>query len=153
MKNKALFLNSPYELGRLPDVPCCLAHPRIYVHCLSLFKCAFAQTRIGSKMASPKRSISSDSEDERHSKRARVTESQESSSSSELSDILDQAQGLEINIDPPSVVSTPSLHNQSRSALQRSLAIVLQHDGFRSATPEALESFTQLVETCTDSNS
>jgi hypothetical protein len=40
-------------------------------------------------------------------------------------------------------------HHQTRCAIQRSIALVLKHDGFQSATPEAMESFTSLVETCT----
>lgn len=39
-------------------------------------------------------------------------------------------------------------HHQTRLALQRSIALVLRHDGFASATPEALESFTNHVEIC-----
>lgn len=48
----------------------------------------------------------------------------------------------------PPHLTIPNLHTQSRQALQRSIALVLHHDGFSATTPEALESFTQLVETC-----
>jgi transcription initiation factor TFIID subunit 8 len=48
----------------------------------------------------------------------------------------------------PIVSCLPNAHFQSRQAIQRSIALVLSHDGFESTTPEALESFTQLVETC-----
>ncbi|KAL7946643.1 hypothetical protein V8C42DRAFT_318438 [Trichoderma barbatum] len=41
---------------------------------------------------------------------------------------------------------SPTVHHFARSGIQRSIALVLSHDGFQSATPEALESFTQLVE-------
>jgi hypothetical protein len=44
---------------------------------------------------------------------------------------------------------TPTVHHFARSGIQRSIALVLAHDGFQSATPEALESFTGLVEQCT----
>ncbi|KAH7149733.1 WD40-repeat-containing domain protein [Dactylonectria estremocensis] len=42
---------------------------------------------------------------------------------------------------------SPTLHFQARSGIQRSIAMVLKHDGFGSASPEALESFTGMVET------
>lgn len=52
-------------------------------------------------------------------------------------------------LDFSSFISTmPSLHGQARESIQRSVAMVLNHDGFDSATPEAMESFTQLVESC-----
>ncbi|KAK1249024.1 hypothetical protein MKX07_002540 [Trichoderma sp. CBMAI-0711] len=41
---------------------------------------------------------------------------------------------------------TPTVHHFARAGIQRSIALVLAHDGFQSATPEALESFTGLVE-------
>ena len=44
--------------------------------------------------------------------------------------------------------TTPTPHFQARAGIQRSIAMVLAHDGFDSATPEAMESFTQLIETC-----
>lgn len=43
----------------------------------------------------------------------------------------------------------PTQHSQARAGIQRSIALVLNHDGFGSASPEALESFTEMVETCT----
>ncbi|RDA95565.1 hypothetical protein CP533_1209 [Ophiocordyceps camponoti-saundersi (nom. inval.)] len=42
-------------------------------------------------------------------------------------------------------------HHKARLGLQRSIALILDHDGFSSATPEAMESFTNLVETFIDS--
>lgn len=42
----------------------------------------------------------------------------------------------------------PSHHANARAGIQRSIAMVLKHDGFASASPEAMESFTGLVETC-----
>ncbi|KAK5990966.1 Transcription initiation factor TFIID subunit 8 [Cladobotryum mycophilum] len=38
-------------------------------------------------------------------------------------------------------------HYFVRRGIQRSIAMVLSHDGFESASPEALESFTEMVET------
>ncbi|KAI5462738.1 WD40-repeat-containing domain protein [Mariannaea sp. PMI_226] len=37
-------------------------------------------------------------------------------------------------------------HSQVRLGIQRSIAMVLKHDGFQSASPEALEGFTGMVE-------
>ncbi|KAG5957699.1 hypothetical protein E4U58_005707 [Claviceps cyperi] len=42
----------------------------------------------------------------------------------------------------------PSHNVNARVGIQRSIAMVLKHDGFSSSTPEAMESFTCLVETC-----
>ncbi|KAF4592183.1 bromodomain associated protein [Ophiocordyceps camponoti-floridani] len=45
------------------------------------------------------------------------------------------------------LVSLSSTHrHHARLGLQRSIALVLNHDGFSSATPEAMESFTSLIE-------
>ncbi|KAM0295177.1 hypothetical protein HYE67_010651 [Fusarium culmorum] len=41
----------------------------------------------------------------------------------------------------------PNPHYQARTGLQRSIAMVLNHDGFEGASPEAMESFTGMVET------
>lgn len=43
---------------------------------------------------------------------------------------------------------SPTLHHIARCGIQRSIAMVLAHDGFQSASPEALESFTGAVEMC-----
>ncbi|KAF6516918.1 hypothetical protein HZS61_004121 [Fusarium oxysporum f. sp. conglutinans] len=43
--------------------------------------------------------------------------------------------------------SVPNPHYQARTGLQRSIAMVLNHDGFQGASPEAMESFTGMVET------
>ncbi|EFY96328.1 Transcription initiation factor TFIID subunit 8 [Metarhizium brunneum] len=45
----------------------------------------------------------------------------------------------------------PTHHANARTGIQRSIALVLKHDGFSSATPEAMESFTALVETYLES--
>ncbi|UKZ79280.1 hypothetical protein TrVFT333_007030 [Trichoderma virens FT-333] len=42
--------------------------------------------------------------------------------------------------------TSPTVHQFARAGIQRSIALVLSHDGFQSASPEALESFTELVE-------
>ncbi|OPB36031.1 Bromodomain transcription factor [Trichoderma guizhouense] len=41
---------------------------------------------------------------------------------------------------------SPTVHQFARTGIQRSIAMVLSHDGFESASPEAMESFTELVE-------
>lgn len=43
---------------------------------------------------------------------------------------------------------SPTRHSNARSGIQRSIAMVLKHDGFDTATPGAMESFTALVEAC-----
>lgn len=51
--------------------------------------------------------------------------------------------------DAPAIKSLlPTKHSNARTGLQRSIAMVLKHDGFDSASPEAMESFTEMVETC-----
>lgn len=56
------------------------------------------------------------------------------------------------DVEDESTVATESLaptqHHAARRGIQRSIALVLKHDGFGSAKPEALESFTNMVETC-----
>lgn len=39
-------------------------------------------------------------------------------------------------------------HLATRASLERSIIEVLAHDGFSAATPQAMDSFTSLVETC-----
>ncbi|KAM4065945.1 transcription factor TFIID complex subunit 8 C-term domain-containing protein [Hirsutella rhossiliensis] len=46
---------------------------------------------------------------------------------------------------------TPTYRHLARCGIQRSIALVLKHDGFSSATPEAMESFTSLVESYLES--
>jgi hypothetical protein len=43
----------------------------------------------------------------------------------------------------------PTKHFQARSGLQRSIAVIASRDGFHSGNPDAMESFTAMVETCT----
>ncbi|PNP50245.1 hypothetical protein THARTR1_09076 [Trichoderma harzianum] len=43
---------------------------------------------------------------------------------------------------------SPTVHQFARTGIQRSIAMVLSHDGFDAASPEAMESFTELVEQC-----
>lgn len=50
---------------------------------------------------------------------------------------------------PASVSSITTQHSHARRNIQRSIAAVLSKDGFDAATPEAMESFTGLVEECT----
>lgn len=105
-------------------------------------------------MASQKRSLSPEGENP-ETKRSRTAEPEIKPSPSGEDERI--ASITPSSIDPVSpamtaqasyVSAAPSLHSQSRLALQQSIARVLQHDGFDSATPDSLESFTQLVETC-----
>ena len=85
---------------------------------------------------SPKRSLSLSETDQPDPKRARLE-----SGDTQTVDIVDEeSQAVK--------VLHPTQHSQARSGLQRSIALVLNHDGYDSATPEAMESFTELVETC-----
>lgn len=84
----------------------------------------------------PKRSLSSADERETDPKRPR----------------LEGSENEVILLDDDEVTSIASLvpnpHYQARTGLQRSIAMVLNHDGFQGASPEAMESFTGMVETC-----
>lgn len=42
----------------------------------------------------------------------------------------------------------PSFNEQHRTELRRAITLALGHVGFDSASPEALESFTHMTETC-----
>jgi len=42
----------------------------------------------------------------------------------------------------------PSIDEQARGGLQRSIALALQHVGFQGASKEALNSLTSMTETC-----
>ncbi|PFH60724.1 hypothetical protein XA68_10480 [Ophiocordyceps unilateralis] len=46
---------------------------------------------------------------------------------------------------------SPTHHYHARLGIQRSIALILNHDGFSSATPEAMDSFTSLVESYLES--
>ena len=46
-------------------------------------------------------------------------------------------------------VNEPTSEDLGRDGLRRSIALTLQHVGFDSASPEAMESFTAVAETCT----
>ena len=110
---------------------------------------------------SPKRSLSPETVEgrDRDSKRARTSASEDTGISEELPDGESDnanANAALISIDDgpcATALAIPSLHSHSRQSIQRSIALVLKHDGFDSATPEAMESFTQLVETCTNPSS
>lgn len=84
----------------------------------------------------PKRSLSPAEDVQPNPKRSRVD-----FDVSEMEDLLDD--------DSRAIESlAPTQQFQARSGIQRSIAMVLKHDGFESASPEALESFTGMVETC-----
>ena len=104
-------------------------------------------------MVSPKRSLSPDKGAEPTPKRARVDTSHGTPEDELKNFTMPGKLGIveEHTSDGhvgASVSNTPSLHSQSRRGIQRSIAMILKHDGFDSATPEAMEGFTQLVETC-----
>lgn len=46
-------------------------------------------------------------------------------------------------------VNQPTSEDLGRDGLRRSIALTLEHVGFDSASPEAMESFTAMAETCT----
>lgn len=106
---------------------------------------------------SPKRSLSPETIEgrDRDSKRARISASEDKAISEELPHGENEdATSISTDDNPcATALVIPSLHSHSRQSIQRSIALVLKHDGFDSATPEAMESFTQLVETCTTSRS
>ncbi|KAM0343089.1 hypothetical protein ACHAPU_008837 [Fusarium lateritium] len=82
----------------------------------------------------PKRSLSPPDEQQPDPKRTRVEGSED-----EVIQLEDEgAYSIE------SLVPNP-LH-QARTGLQRSIAMVLDHDGFQGASPEAMESFAGMVE-------
>lgn len=85
---------------------------------------------------SPKRSLPSSEGDQPGAKRVRMD--------------LDETHPIEHVEEEARVIRSivPTHHYQARTGIQRSIAMVLKHDGFDTATPEALESFTEMVETC-----
>ncbi|KAG5934685.1 hypothetical protein E4U59_006053 [Claviceps monticola] len=77
-------------------------------------------------------------------KRCKLTPSENEAS---LDDIP-MVDAPEVEDDVTAVESqVPSRDANARAGIQRSIAMILQHDGFASSTPEAMESFTCLVET------
>lgn len=89
-------------------------------------------------MMSPKRSLSPSEQDQPEPKRARLENGEP-----KTIEILEEEDGSR------AVKSqVPNQHFQARSGIQRSIAMVLKHDGFEAASPEAMESFTEMVETC-----
>jgi len=100
-------------------------------------------------MSTPKRSRSASEDDGREPKRSRTNSSVHPdlrinhAISGQIGDATtedDDDTGLRI-----STAITP--HGQARQSIQRTIAQVLSHDGFDGATPEAMESFTHMVET------
>jgi hypothetical protein len=84
----------------------------------------------------PKRSLSPADEQQPDSKRPRLREHEN--------------EVIQLEDDEISSIASlvPNPHYQARTGLQRSIAMVLNHDGFEGASPEAMESFTGMVETC-----
>jgi len=103
-------------------------------------------------MVSPKRSLSPDNGEEPNAKRARLDTSDatpdDAVNASEVAGTPDAVEENAGDGRPGAKVSTtPTVHSQARLGIQRSIAMVLKHIGFDSSAPEALESFTQIVET------
>lgn len=94
---------------------------------------------------SSKRSLSPEDSPESDSKRPRV-DTQEADTPREVSAGLD-VDGLDDGFTATESLA-PTHHSHARCGIQRSIALVLKHDGFASATPQAMESFTGLVESC-----
>jgi hypothetical protein len=94
---------------------------------------------------SSKRSLSPSSSDE-SSKRRRLGDVE---AEDELDDVV-SVEAPEVEDDQVMAAKSlmPTHHDNARVGIQRAIALVLRHDGFASATPEAMESFTSLVETC-----
>jgi hypothetical protein len=102
----------------------------------------------------PKRALSEvdDKDDQPDAKRLRSTEPVEDDQSLTATAVPDVAEEQE-RLGFASIESlTPTPHFLARAGVQRSIAMVLKHDGFETATPEAMESFTTLVETCLSSS-
>ncbi|KAF5022211.1 hypothetical protein F66182_5726 [Fusarium sp. NRRL 66182] len=57
-----------------------------------------------------------------------------------------RVEDMENDFIPQLETQIPNPHYQARAGLQRSIAMVLQHDGFQGASPEAMESFSGMVE-------
>lgn len=89
-------------------------------------------------MMSPKRSLSPSEQDQPEPKRARLENGEPKTT--EMFEAEDGSRAVKSHI--------PNQHCQARSGIQRSIALVLKHDGFETASPEAMESFTEMVETC-----
>lgn len=97
-------------------------------------------------MATPKRILSPVEGGLPETKRARISDT-----FTESSDDYRVSHHVNSTNLTPVIWNGPNLHSQSRQSIQRSIAMVLQHDGFDSATPQALECFTQIVEEYLDS--
>ncbi|EQK99977.1 hypothetical protein G6O67_008661 [Ophiocordyceps sinensis] len=99
---------------------------------------------------SPKRTLSPQDSLESEPKRPRVpSESrgvppQHATTQSKVDDELDDETAAVESL-------TPTYRHLARCGIQRSIALVLKHDGFSSSTPEAMESFTSLVESYLES--
>ncbi|KFA47193.1 hypothetical protein S40293_06717 [Stachybotrys chartarum IBT 40293] len=97
----------------------------------------------------PKRALSEvdDKDDQPDAKRLRSTEPIEDDRSMTATAVSDAAEEQERLGFASTESLTPTPHFLARAGVQRSIAMVLKHDGFDTATPEAMESFTTLVET------
>lgn len=104
---------------------------------------------------SPKRSLSPPDANIPDPKRQRVDVVVDADESTAAVNAADAERQDDVRDDDDGLVAiesrVPTQHYAARQGIQRSIALVLKHDGFHSATPEALESFTHLVETCASS--
>lgn len=94
---------------------------------------------------SSKRSLSPSDSDE-SSKRRRLSGTQDDSTPDDAVSV----DTLDVEDDEVTARASfaPTHHANARASIQRSIAMVLRHDGFASSSPDAMESFTSLVETC-----
>jgi hypothetical protein len=76
-----------------------------------------------------------------HSKRQRTTTVETEQASTTLSSTNATSAAYE-------AVRHPTAENLHRDALRRSIALTLKHVGFDAANEDALEGFTEAVETC-----
>lgn len=97
---------------------------------------------------SSKRSLSPSDSDE-SSKRRRLSGTHDVNTPDTPDDVI-SVDMLDAEDDEVTAMKSfaPTHHANARAGIQRSIAMVLRHDGFASASPESMESFTSLVETC-----
>ncbi|KAJ6443454.1 bromodomain associated domain-containingprotein [Purpureocillium lavendulum] len=97
---------------------------------------------------SSKRSLPPDGTPESEAKRARMVGGGGQAATLSQSPVSDAPAAEE---DAAVASMAPTHHANARAGLQRSIALVLEHDGFDSATEEAMESLTGIVETYVES--
>lgn len=103
-----------------------------------------------SDTASRKRSVSATPDSDPKRPRLASRDGQEEQSGTDQAQIQQDALSEWADEESFSAVASmsPTVHQFARTGIQRSIAMVLSHDGFDTASPEAMESFTELVEQC-----